>query len=62
MEDALAWAEKRYGYGSELPGGWYDGTFWNSVLGCDRVAGECTDPTLARVDAAVNDSGWYGVR
>lgn len=61
-EEALAWAETRYGSGSALPGGWYDGTFWNAVLGCDRVAGRCTDPGLARVDAAVNDPAWYGVR
>jgi hypothetical protein len=60
-DEALVWAEKRYGLGSALPGGWYDGTFWSSVLGCDRVAGNCTDPALARVDTAVNDSRWYGV-
>lgn len=61
-EEALIWAEKRYGLGSALTGGWYDGTFWNSVVGCNRVAGKCTDPGLARVDAAVNGPGWYGVR
>lgn len=60
--EALVWAEQRYGLGSELPGGWYDGTFWAAVVGCNRVAGVCVDTRKARVDAAVNGPSWYAVR
>lgn len=61
-QEAVDWGLERYGHGSTPPGGWYEGTFWNAVLGCDRVGGKCSDPALARVDAAVNSPQWYGMR
>lgn len=60
--EAVEWAVERYGSGAALPGGWYDGTFWGAVLGCERVAGRCADPALARVDMAVNGPDWLAVR
>lgn len=62
-EEARNWAGRRFGFGSQLEAGWYDGGFWNSLLGCERgVGSECSDAGLARVDAAVNGSRWYAVR
>ncbi|MGI9577105.1 MAG: hypothetical protein ACR2OH_02775 [Microthrixaceae bacterium] len=67
---AVDWAIDRFGAGTNLSSGWYQGTFWNNVNNCDRADHDpmgatrppCDDPDLARVDSAVNGPDWLRVR
>lgn len=64
-DGAVEWADNKYGDGAELVGGWYTGTFWGSLLACDRPVSSgdrvCTDRILSEVDAAVNSPDWFRV-
>ncbi len=63
---AVNWAVARYGAGTTVHSGWYEGSYWSALLKCARpdyavgatVRPDCTDPSLAAVDRTVNSPQW----
>jgi hypothetical protein len=64
-DSAVTWARARYGAGRPIQQGWYTGTFWGALLGCERPQANgtrnCSDRVLSEADAAANSPDWYRV-